>query len=306
MTLTTKISYAQALSEAIRMEMHRSPDVVCLASDGAATRSPVTSDLAGAFGSERIIQLESNIRPVSVAAGMAARGMRVICEVRAAQLGPEALAPLSELHPETAGCVVLRVPDGGPELTDATIAPIEGRLLDTPNLGVLVPGSPADAKGVLVGCIRAPGSFCVLEPEPLYSSVGDVPEGSHVVETGSATVERRGENPRISVLGYGVGTTVAGGALDLLGAEAELIDLRSLRPLDAEAITDSVGRTGKVAVVEPAGSTRVSAEVAAVLLSEAFEYLDGPLGRIELPAGTLADGRTAEAVAGQVDELLAY
>lgn len=306
MTLTTKISYSQALSEAIRMEMHRSPDVICLGSDGAAARSPVTADLAGAFGSERIIQLESNIRPVSVAAGMAARGLRVICEVRAAQLGPEGLAPLSELHPETAGCVVLRVPDGGPELTEGPLAPIEGRLLDTPNLSLLVPGNPADAKGMLVGCIRAPGSFCVLEPEPLYSSVGDVPEGSHVIETGSATVERRGTDPRISVIAYGVGVRVAGAALDLLGADAELIDLRSLRPLDAEAITASVGRTAKVAVVEPVGSTRVGAEVAATLMSEAFEYLDGPLGRIELPAAAIADGSTAEAVAAQVDELLAY
>ena len=310
MTATTKISYAQALGEAIRMEMHRNPDVVCIAADGVAARSPVTTDLAGAFGPDRIVTLETHARPVSVAAGMAANGLRVICEARAAQLGPDALAPLSELEPGAPGSVVLRVPDGGPELAGEDAPSIEGRLLDSPNLSVIAPGTPADAKGMLAGSIRGSGSFCVLEAEPLYATVDDVPEGMHVVEAGRATVAVRGERPRVSIVGYGLGARVAGRALELVEADAELVDLRSLRPLDREALAASVGRSGKVAVLEPAGSTRVAAEVAAVLLADAFEYLDGPLARIELPAGSRVEGDEGEAaartVAERIDELVAY
>ena len=310
MTATTKISYAQALGEAIRMEMHRNPRVVCLAADGAASRSPITADLRTAFGPDRIFELEANVRPISVAAGMAARGLRVICETRAAQLGPEALAPLSELDPDGEGSIVLRVPDGGPELSDAVLASIEARLLDTPHLTVIAPGTPADAKGMLAGSIRGSGSHCVIEPEPLYATVGDVPEGGHLVEAGSAVVEARGERPRVSVIAYGLGARFADRALDLAGSDAELIDLRSIRPLDRDAIAASVGRTGKVAVIEPQGSSRVAAEVAAVLLSDAFEYLDGPLKRIELPPSGHpdddVDGGIATALAEQVDELAEY
>ena len=310
MTATTKISYAQALGEAIRMEMHRNPDVVCVAADGAAPRSPVTADLAAAFGPDRIVTLETHARPLSVAAGMAANGLRVICEARVAQLGPDALAPLSELEPGAAGSVVLRVPDGGPELAEADPVSVEGRLLDAPNLSVIAPGTPADAKGMMAGCIRGSGSFCVLEAEPLYAMVDDVPEGMHLVEAGSATVTVRGDRPKVSVVGYGLGARVADRALELIEAEAELVDLRSLRPLDREALTASVGRTGKVAVLEPAGSSRVAAEVAAVLMADAFEYLDGPLARIELPSSSRISGdeseAAAQAVAERIDGLVAY
>jgi pyruvate/2-oxoglutarate/acetoin dehydrogenase E1 component len=295
-TPTTKISYAQALSEAIRMEMHRSPEVVCVASDGAAARSPITADLATAFGSERIIKLEANVRPVSVAVGMAARGMRVICEARTAQLGPEALAPLSELDPGAPGSVVLRIPDGGPEPGGLALSPIEGRLLDTPHASLVAPATPADAKGMMVGCIRASGSHCVLESEPLYASVGDVPEGSHLVQSGTATIEAWGERPKLSIIAYGAGARLADRALQTAGVDAELIDLRSLRPLDRQALTSSIGRTGKAVVIEPEGSTRVGAEVAALLMAHAFEYLDGPLTRIALAPGDEDAARLAEGI----------
>lgn len=311
MTATTKISFAQALGEAIRREMHRDPNVVCVAAGSSVRRSPITADLASVFDADRIIELEAHARPVSVAAGMASRGLRVICEARAAQLGPDALAPLSELDPGAAGSIVLRVPDGGPELTEAALSPIETRLLDTPHLKLVSPGTPADAKGMLVGCIRRSGSSCVLESEPLYATVGDVPEGAHLVEPGSAAVERHGPHPKVSVVAYGLGVHLASRALELAGVDAELIDLRTIRPLDREVIAASAARTGKVAVVEPAGSTRVGAEVAAVLLSDAFEYLDGPLERIELPSvvSALDDPRgvaAAESIAERVSGLASY
>lgn len=310
MTATTKISYAQALAEAIRMEMHRDPDVVCVAIGSAARRSPVTGNLATAFGAERIVELDSHARPVSIAAGMAARGLRVVCEVRAEHLGPDGLAPLAELDAGAEGSVVVRVPDGGPEVGERPMVPIESRLLDTPNLTLLAPTTPADAKGMLVDSIRSQGSTALLEAEPLYASVGDVPEGALRIGPASATVGRNGEPPRVTMIAYGLGAQLAREALGLIDAAVELLDLRSLRPLDRGTLVAAAARTGKVAVVEPAGSTRVGAEVAAALMTDAFEYLDGPLERIELdPRAGLDEGwlvESAATIAGRVDELASY
>jgi 2-oxoisovalerate dehydrogenase E1 component beta subunit len=305
-TTSTKLSYLQALTEALRMEMHRDPAVVCVGAGDWAARSPVTRELAAAFGRDRIVQLDAQARATSVAAGMAAGGKRVVCEARAEQLGPDVLAPLGELNGRMEGCVVVRIPDGGP-LNGGRFAALESRLLDTPGIEVVAPATPADAKGMLISAIRSPGATCMVEPESLYASVDDVAEGGLRAPAGLARVKVRGS--RASVVAYGLGTVLAEAAVAATGAEVELIDLRSLRPLDREAIANSVGRTGKVVVVEPQGTTRVGAEVAGVLLAEAFEHLDGPLARVELPAAAADEDRRDDAVAmiaAEIDELISY
>jgi pyruvate/2-oxoglutarate/acetoin dehydrogenase E1 component len=306
MTASTKISYLQALTEGLRMEMHRDPAVMCVGAGSWARRSPVTRDLASAFGGERIVETEEQARVASVAAGMAASGRRVVCEARAEHLGPDVLAPLGELDSSIEGCVVVRIPDGG-RLNAGRFTALETRLLDTPGVTLIAPSTPADAKGMLVNAIRATGATCVLEPEMLYGAVGDVPEGGVVTPPATARLAVYGS--RATVVTYGLGASVAAAAVDAAALEVELIDLRSLRPLDEEAIAASVGRTGKVVVVEPARTTRVGAEVAQVLLTRAFEYLDGPLARVELPAsnGDEDDYEQAVArVAAGIDDLIAY
>lgn len=301
MTARTKISFGQALTEALRMEMHRDPGVVCLK---AGSGSAVLDELEAGFGPERVIRVEPQVRPVSVAAGLAMRGRRVVCEVRAAELGPDLLAPLGELGNE--GTVVVRIPDGGRELRRRSVA-LEGRLLDTAGTRVAAAATPADAKGLLCAAIRTGGPTCLLEPEALYDSVGDVEEGGWLVAAGAATLTTFGS--RISIAAYGVGAWLASRAAALAKLDAEVIDLRSLRPLDAATLVASVGRTGKIAVIEPEGSTHVSGEIARVLLSEAFEYLDGPLERIELPVDAgdtdLAD-QSATRIAAKINDLIAY
>lgn len=304
MSATTKISYAQALAEAIRIEMQRSADVLCVAAADAAGRSPVVAELSAAFGPDRVVELDAGVHPIAAAAGMAARGARVVCEARLARLGPEGLAPLAELDSELEGAVVARIPDGGPEPGAVAPAPLADWALETP-LAVAAPATPADAKGLLTARIRGGSSCCLLEAEQLYGTVGDVPEGSHPVEAESARVEGDERLSRVSVVAYGLGSRVAAAARDRSKSGFELVDLRLLRPLDRNAVAASVGRTGKAAVLEPAASRRVTGEVAAMLLSEAFELLDGPLARIELPAATDID-EAAATVAERVDDLAGY
>jgi pyruvate/2-oxoglutarate/acetoin dehydrogenase E1 component len=238
---------------------------------------------------------------------MAAGGRHVVCETRAEQLGPDVLAPLGELDDSMEGGVVVRIPDGGP-LNGGRYTAVETRLLDTPGVTLLAPATPADAKGMLIGAIRSPGATCVLEPEALYASIDDVPEGRMLTSPGSAGLTVSGA-ARASVITYGYGASLAATAVRKAGLEVELIDLRSLRPLDADTIVASVGRTGKAIVVEPEGTTRVGAEVASVLLARAFEYLDGPLARVELPKGAGEEERRDEImarIAAGIDELITY
>ena len=301
----TKLSYREALAEAIRMEMHRDPSVVCLA--GSVAGSPV-ADLDAAFGSDRIIDPGPGVPPLPIAVGMAARGMRVICEARPERLAPAGLVTVGELG-EDEGTLVLRIPHGGHTPAGPSLPHgIEGWLLDTPDLAVAAPSTPADAKGLMATAIRGSGPVCVLEQEALYAIVDDVPEGSHITDLGNASVSASGS--RLSVIAYGLGATVAAAAIERSQVEAELVDLRSIRPLDRNALAGSVGRTGKVAVVEPPGSTRVGAEVAAVLLTDAFEYLDGPMKRIEvaLEAGIDEDvlEEAIDRLAEEIDDLVTY
>jgi 2-oxoisovalerate dehydrogenase E1 component beta subunit len=145
---------------------------------------------------------------------------------------------------------------------------------------VVAPATAADAKGLLMAAIRDPNPVCYLEHKGLYRYVSDeVPEGEHLVELGRARVAREGEE--LSVIAYGSAVHLALEAAEALDEDIEVIDLRSLAPLDTEAILASARKTGKVLVAhEATQSCGVGAEVAALIASEAFEDLDAPVRRL--------------------------
>src|SRR5919201_135997 len=159
----------------------------------------------------------------------------------------------------------------------------EAWFLQAPGLKVVAPATAADAKGLLIESIRDPNPVCYLEHKGLYRHVkGEVPEGEHTVPIGEARVAREGEE--MTVIAYGSSVHLALDAAEALDESIEVVDLRTLCPLDTDAIIASARKTGKVLVAhEATRSCGVGAEVAALIAAEAFEDLDAPVRRLTAP-----------------------
>jgi 2-oxoisovalerate dehydrogenase E1 component beta subunit len=160
---------------------------------------------------------------------------------------------------------------------------IESYLYNTPGLKVIAPATPYDAKGLLKSAIRDNNPVIFLEHKKTYRAVrGEVPEDDHVIPIGAADVKRQGSD--ITVFGYGLVIHYALEAAAILeeeGVSVEVVDLRTLRPLDRDAILASAKKTGKVLIVHEANTTGgVGAEVAAIISEGAFEHLDAPISRL--------------------------
>jgi 2-oxoisovalerate dehydrogenase E1 component beta subunit len=163
---------------------------------------------------------------------------------------------------------------------------VEAFFAHVPGLKVVIPSNPYDAKGLLKSAIRDDDPVLYFEHKKLYRSVrGEVPDGDYTVPLSSAKVVREGS--QVSVIGYGMMVQYALEAADLLegeGISVEVVDVRTLRPLDRDTLIDSVKKTGKVVVVyEDNEFGGYGAEIAAILAEDAFDYLDGPITRIAGP-----------------------
>ena len=292
---TREMTYLEAISDALREEMRRDRDVICIGEDigefGGAFK--VTDGFAEEFGAERVIDAplaESAI--IGTAVGAAAEGLRPVCEMQFADFiscGFDQLVNVAaKLHYRQGIAVplVVRLPSGG----GFSGGPFhsqnpEAWFLQTPGLKVVAPATAADAKGLLASAIRDPNPVCYLEHKGLYRHVsGEVPEGEHLVPLGEARVARRGEPGEITVVAYGSSVQLALQAAEELDEDIEVIDLRSLRPLDTESILASVRNTSKVLIAhEATRSCGVGAEIAAILAEDALFDLDAPIRRLTTP-----------------------
>jgi pyruvate/2-oxoglutarate/acetoin dehydrogenase E1 component len=179
--------------------------------------------------------------------------------------------------------LTIRMPYGGgvraPELHDDSP---ETYYVHTPGVKVAIPSTPADAKGLLAAAIRDPDPVVVLEPKLVYRTArGEVPEGEHVVQLGKARVAREGTD--VTLVAYGAMVSLAERAAEALAGEAscEVLDLRTLKPLDEEALVASVAKTGRAVIVQEAPRVcGFAAEVAAVLAEKAMFDLHGPVLRV--------------------------
>jgi 2-oxoisovalerate dehydrogenase E1 component beta subunit len=288
-----ELTYLQAISEGLREEMRRDDAVFCLGEDigafGGAFK--VTDGFVEEFGTERVLDTplaESAI--VGAAIGAALEGMKPVCEMQFADFiscGFDQLVNVAaKLHYRQGAAVplVVRLPSGG----GFSGGPFhsqnpEAWFLQSPGLKVVAPATAADAKGLLVSAIRDPNPVCYLEHKGLYRHIrGEVPAGEHTVPIGAARVAREGEE--LTVIAYGSAVHLALGAADELGESIEVIDLRTLCPLDTDAVLASARKTGKVLVAhEATRSCGVGAEVAALVAEEAFEDLDAPVRRLTAP-----------------------
>jgi 2-oxoisovalerate dehydrogenase E1 component beta subunit len=286
-------TYLEAISDGLRTEMRRDPSVFCLGEDigvfGGAFK--VTAGFQEEFGADRVLDTplaESVI--IGAAVGAAVEGMRPVCEMQFADFiscGFDQLVNVAaKLHyrQQVAVPMVVRLPSGG----GFSGGPFhsqnpEAWFLQAPGLKVVAPATAADAKGLLVSAIRDPNPVMFLEHKNLYRRVrGDVPEGEYTVPIGKARIAREGSE--LTVIAYGSTVGLAEQAAEDLGEDIEVLDLRTLCPLDREAILASARKTGKVLVAhEATRSCGVGAEVAALIAEEAFEDLDAPVARLTAP-----------------------
>src|SRR5688500_5071016 len=289
----SEMTYLEAISDGLREEMRRDERVFCIGEDigvfGGAFK--VTDGFYDEFGAQRVLDapLAENLI-VGAAVGAAIEGMRPVCEMQFADFiscGFDQLVNVAaKLHYRqgVAVPIVVRLPSGG----GFSGGPFhsqnpEAWFLQAPGLKVVAPAFADDAKGLLVSAIRDPNPVCFLEHKGLYRHVkGEVPTGEHAVELGKARVVHEGSE--LSVSAYGSSVQLAREAAEALEDDIEVVDLRSLCPLDTEAILASARKTGKVLVAhEATRSCGVGAEVAALIAEEAFEHLDAPIVRLTAP-----------------------
>ena len=323
-------SVIEAVREAIFEEMARDPDVFIIGED-VGKRGGVflaSQGLIDRFGEERVIDAplaEASI--VGIALGASYKGLRPIAEIQFSDfIWPAAnqlIGEAARVHYGTNGAVnapmVVRVPYGGGIRGGLFHSQnVESYFFHTPGLKVVAPSTPYDVKGLLKSSIRDNNPVVFFEHKKTYRLVrGEVPDGDYELPIGKADVKLEGVN--ISVISYGLTLHYcleAAEALKSEGISVEVVDLRTLRPLDTETILESVRKTGRALIVHEDNITGgVGAEVAAVLAQDAFEYLDAPVRRLcgpDVPtmpfAASLEDEYMpgTEKIAAALRELAAY
>lgn len=298
-TSAGQMTYIQAIRSGLRDEMERDDAVIVLGEDVGVKGGVfgATAGLQEQFGDLRVIDTplaESAI--VGVAIGAAINGMKPVAEMQFAdfihpafnQIVSEAAKMRYRSNNDFNVPMVIRAPFGG-GVHGALYhsQSVEAFFAHVPGLKVVIPATPYDAKGLLVSAIRDPDPVLFFEHKKAYRLIkGEVPEGeNYTVPIGKARVARPGNH--MSVFAYGLMVHYCVQAADEMAKEGhsvEVVDLRTVKPLDRQAILQSVEKTGKALIVYEANRTLgVGAEVAAMIAEECFEHLDGPVLRLAGP-----------------------
>jgi pyruvate/2-oxoglutarate/acetoin dehydrogenase E1 component len=292
-----ELTYREAVSRAIAQEMERDPTVYFIGEDVAEAGGvfKTTEGLVGRFGPARVRDTPiSEQAIIGAVMGAAMNGLRPVAEIMFSDffavcwdiIANQIAKTRYMTNGQVALPLVIRTANGGGLRFGAQHSQsVEGWAMAIPGLKVVVPSTPVDMIGLFAAAVRDPDPVIVVEPKILYSSKGEVPDGEIVDSLGAARVLRSGEDLTICALGAVVPKAML--AADRLGADgisAEVIDVRSLVPLDTLTILDSVGRTSRLVTVEE--SPRLcgwGAEVASIVADEGFFTLDGPIVRVTTP-----------------------
>lgn len=288
-------TYAQAINDALSEEMRRDPEVFMLGEDigvyGGAFG--VSRGMLEEFGPERIMDTPiAEQAIIGAAIGAAMTGMRPVAELMFSDFLCVCFDELVNEAPKTRFMfggkasvpLVVRAPSGsGTGAAAQHSQSLEAVLAHMPGLKVVIPSTPYDAKGLLKTAIRDDNPVVFLEQKQLYRSKGEVPEGDYVIPFGVADIKRQGGD--LTIVTYGKMVRMCLEAAEKLAdanIDCEVVDLRSIAPLDTETIVESVKKTKRVMIVHEAVQfCGVGAEVAGQIAdSEAFYYLDAPIRRI--------------------------
>ena len=322
------LTLIEAITDALRVEMSADRSVVVFGEDvgleGGVFRATV--GLQRDFGEERCFDTpiaESGI--VGAAMGMAVAGLKPVVEIQFSGFAFPAfnqiVSHVARIRNRTRGALtapmVIRMPYGGgiraPEHHSESVEALFGHI---PGLKVVIPSTPHDAKGLLIAAIRDPDPVIFLEPARAYRAVRqEVPEESYTVEIGKARIEAEGDE--LSIVSYGaqmIEARLARAALAAEGRSVELIDLRTIYPLDARTVVDSVRKTGRLLAVHEGPQTfGIAAEIMATVMEQAFDRLEAPPARLTgpdviypMPRGERHYLITAEQVLAEARKVLSY
>jgi pyruvate dehydrogenase E1 component beta subunit len=312
-TGTERMTYREALRLALREELTRDERVFIMGEEVGVFEGSykVTAGLMSEFGPERIRDTPiSEEGFVGAAVGAAMGGERPVVEIMTINFLLVAMdqvinhaAKIGAMFGGEVRCpLVIRTPNGaGNQLTAQHSQSFDGWFAGTPGLKVVAPASPADAKGLLKAAVRDEDPVLVIENLPIYKEKGDVPlDPEYVVPLGRAAVPRTGSD--ITIVSHGFATVRALHVAEKLASEhdvdAEVVDLRSLRPLDMETVAASVAKTNRALCVEEGWpSYGVTAELAARISKACFDDLDAPVERVGMAEVPLPYAKNLETAA---------
>ena len=288
------LTYRDALNQALREEMQRDPNVFLMGEEVGLYQGAykVSRGLLEEFGPQRVVDTPiAELGFAGIGVGAAMTGLRPVVEFMTWNFAVLALDQIvnsaAKMNYMSGGQfpmpIVFRGPNGAALQLGAQHSQAwESWLAHIPGLKVVAPATPADAKGLLKAAIRDNNPVIVLEGEMLYNTKGDVPDGELVIPIGQADIKRPGKD--VTLICHSKTVTVALKAADQLqesGIAAEVVDLRSIRPLDEAAIIASVTKTNRCVVVEEGWHHMgVGAQVVDIIQRDAFDHLDAPVLRV--------------------------
>jgi pyruvate dehydrogenase E1 component beta subunit len=289
-----RITMREAISQALWEEMERDPKVFIMGEEVGVWGGTyaVTKGFYDHFGPDRVKDTPiSESAIIGGAIGAALTGLRPVAELMTINFAFAAMDHIvneaAKLHYMFGGQMVLpmviRTVGGGGRQLGATHSQTPDAIFaHFPGLTVVAPGTPADAKGLLKSAIRSNDPILFIEHATLYQTKGEVPDGDYTVPIGKSKVQREGKD--VTIITYSKMLEISLKAADELakeGIEAEVVDLRSLRPLDMEPVIESFKKTNRAVVAEEGWkSYGVGAEVAARIYEQAFDFIDAPIKRV--------------------------
>jgi pyruvate dehydrogenase E1 component beta subunit len=288
------IAFREALREALNEEMRRDKDVFLLGEEVAEYNGAykVSQGMLAEFGPERVIDTPiAELGFAGIAVGAAMNGLRPVCEfmtfnfslVAIDQIINAAAKMLSMSGGQFNIPMVFRGPTGSAGQLGAQHSQnFENWFANTPGLKVVIPANPYDAKGLLKSAIRDNDPVIFMESEVMYGDKGEVPEGEYLLPIGVCDIKREGTD--VTIVSFGKILKVALGAaaeLEKEGIQCEVIDLRTVRPIDYATIINSVKKTNRLVIVEEAWPlASISSDITFVVQKNAFDYLDAPITRV--------------------------
>jgi pyruvate dehydrogenase E1 component beta subunit len=288
------IQFREALREALNEEMRRDPNVFLMGEEVAEYNGAykVSQGMLDEFGEKRVIDTPiAELGFAGIGVGAAMNGVRPVIEFMTFNFSLVAIDQVinaaAKMYQMSGGQfnmpIVFRGPTGSAgQLGAQHSQAFENWYANCPGLKVVVPSNPYDAKGLLKTAIRDEDPVIFMESEQMYGDKGEVPEAEYLIPIGKADIKREGTD--VTIVSFGKIMKVALAAAEELakdGINAEVIDLRTVRPIDYDTVIESVKKTNRIVVVEEAWPlASISSEIAYMVQKQAFDYLDAPVRRI--------------------------